>query len=573
MGGSLSAGDVEKPETKDEGQSSDMPLEAERAPAESSQADAKALQASDVAVSSESKAPPEPAAERPVAAEPEEEAAPDSQAGTLETGEQRDAQDDSPEHSQHEEAFGSGQPDQGKPGRSLEQMMSLKPNDDERTGISKKISWILRHGAKKVNVNIDEFGWVNVTDLLNSEILDGTTEDKLLAMITESNVQKTRYEMEDDPKGGKRIRAISKSRRNAFAREMREKERREREKKRDEDARERETKEREPRDRDRTDRDRDAVREPKEGRRREDGRWWEREDCQEGPTYEQQIREGFVPVWQGNKLVAMARENETVRPGRRAHAYGGKGERGDGKGLERHEKGEGREGKGEGKSHEKGERGERKGRGRDEKGKGKFSDDSKGFHSGKGDGYKGDGFKDGYRHQEAKEEEERAEVAMGDRYGRGSRQMRWRAVSDRDIIVRVGLGMETDIVGTLLAGSLVAQVGEDKMLKNGIARMFIQSIEPTPGIKGWVTRSAEAAGGPVFFKPDRAPVRERGNEGGKSTGKGQFRGEKGEKGEKGKHEAKGKGKRYGGDADAGRLNQPADQPAPVVSAAAAAASQ
>lgn len=126
----------------------------------------------------------------------------------------------------------------------------------------------------QVNVNIDEFGWVNVNDLLSSEpwldrndeiwpwlvedtwwatkeILGGTTEDKtlsqfikrnctgwyrslsvyhkkvlccitkrfhmfwiivsllcfsqlqrpqrLLAMINESNVQKTRYEMEDDP--------------------------------------------------------------------------------------------------------------------------------------------------------------------------------------------------------------------------------------------------------------------------------------------------------------------------------------------------------------------------------------
>ena len=32
----------------------------------------------------------------------------------------------------------------------------LKPGDDERTEISKKISWILRHGAKKVG----ELGWV-----------------------------------------------------------------------------------------------------------------------------------------------------------------------------------------------------------------------------------------------------------------------------------------------------------------------------------------------------------------------------------------------------------------------------
>ena len=69
---------------------------------------------------------------------------------------------------------------------------------------------------------------------------------------------------------------------------------------------------------------------------------------------------------------------------------------------------------------------------------------------------------------------------------------------------------ETDIVGTLMRNSLVAQVGEDKaglcfcvwcflkhvcllrrwqMLKNGIARMFIESIDPIPGIKGWVTRT------------------------------------------------------------------------------------
>ena len=123
--------------------------------------------------------------------------------------------------------------------------------------------------------------------------------------------------------------------------------------------------------------------------------------------------------------------------------------------------------------------------------------------------------------------------------------------------------METDIVGTLLAGSLVSQVGEDKarrrhgkspglevprdllyhcclykiifnivtmgllllvhspfwvslrsrdplffiatlfgfvrklrcvlicqIIKNGVARMFIESIEPNAGIKGWVTRRA-----------------------------------------------------------------------------------
>ena len=74
-------------------------------------------------------------------------------------------------------------PEQSRAPRTLEQQMSLKPGDDERTEISKKISWILRHGAKKaqslcesglqkyseVNVNIDETGWVNVNDLLSSD--------------------------------------------------------------------------------------------------------------------------------------------------------------------------------------------------------------------------------------------------------------------------------------------------------------------------------------------------------------------------------------------------------------------
>ncbi|CAK9026117.1 unnamed protein product [Durusdinium trenchii] len=391
-------------------------------------------------------------------------------------------------------------------------------------------------------------------------------------MISESNAQKTRYEMEDDPKGGKRIRAISKSRRNAFARELREKEKKEREKKREEEAREqqreRETLRRDPerpeqRDErsERSERsERWDGREAREARepRREDGRWWG-ETWQEGPTYEQQVREGFLPVWQGSRLVAMAKEHQTVRPGRRANAYGGKGFEGKGE----HAKGD----KGDGKGYDfKNEaKGERKGRGKDEKGKeGKGKFEGKGFHMdsrGKGDGFKPEGF----RH-EGKEEEQHEVKA--DRYGRGSRQQRWRAVNDRDIIVRVGLGMETDIVGTLLAGSLVTQVGEDKIVKNGIARMFIESIEPNAGIKGWVTRSAEAAGGPVFFKPDRGNVRgePRGKEG--KVGKGSQFG--GEKGEKGKTDSKGKGRRPVGEGETagGRLDQPDDQqPPPVVASA------
>lgn len=45
-----------------------------------------------------------------------------------------------------------GAPEQARAPRTLEQQMSLKPGDDERTEISKKISWILRHGAKKASL-------------------------------------------------------------------------------------------------------------------------------------------------------------------------------------------------------------------------------------------------------------------------------------------------------------------------------------------------------------------------------------------------------------------------------------
>eukprot|EP00439_Symbiodinium_sp_Y106_P079215 s4554_g17.t3 len=446
----------------------------------------------------------------------------------------------------------------------------------QRPSLVRKLRWSAEeHMTFEVNVNIDDNGWVNVTDLLHSDILSTTTEDKLLAMINESNVQKTRYEMEDDPNGGKRIRAISKSRRNAAQREMRERERREREKRREEDAREREARDRETREKERQDRDqnpRDPVREPvREHRRRDQPGWWDDHwQSQDGPTYEQQLKDGFLPVYQGSKLVAMAKENETVRPGRRTTGHGkgfdsnkgfdGKGF--DGKGFD----GKGFDGKGfDGRVYDmhKGDgKGDRKGRGKEDKGKGKFGDDGKGFHHpGKGDSYKGEAYKPEGHRTEDKEEDERGE-ALKDRY-RGSRQLRWRAVNDKDIIVRVGLGTETDIVGTLMRNSLVAQVGEDKMLKNGIARMFIESIDPIPGIKGWVTRSAEAAGGPVFFKPDRGATfnvpRERGKDGKGNKGNQQCGGEKGDKGGKAM-DGKGKARRPIGEGEAGTYNRPIPGP-------------
>merc|ERR1740116_232409 len=82
--------------------------------------------------------------------------------------------------------------------RTLELIKSLEADDDERTAISKKISWILRHGAAKVNIKADDEGWIKVSDLLETEILEDVTKETLMAVIVDSNAQKLRYKLKDD---------------------------------------------------------------------------------------------------------------------------------------------------------------------------------------------------------------------------------------------------------------------------------------------------------------------------------------------------------------------------------------
>eukprot|EP00927_Polykrikos_kofoidii_P024679 TRINITY_DN22396_c0_g1_i1.p1 TRINITY_DN22396_c0_g1~~TRINITY_DN22396_c0_g1_i1.p1 ORF type:complete len:474 (-),score=125.90 TRINITY_DN22396_c0_g1_i1:72-1433(-) len=95
--------------------------------------------------------------------------------------------------------------------RLLEQIFSLKSEDDERTSISKKLSWILRHGAKKVQLEITEDGWIKVIDLLKLELLEDVSEEKLMHVVAESNRLKPRYELKDSD-GGHVIKAIKRER-------------------------------------------------------------------------------------------------------------------------------------------------------------------------------------------------------------------------------------------------------------------------------------------------------------------------------------------------------------------------
>jgi cold shock CspA family protein len=98
--------------------------------------------------------------------------------------------------------------------RLLEQVTSLSSDDDDRQAASKKISWILRHGTRKVNLKPDDDGFVKVADLLKVEILDELSKEKLLSVIAESNAQKPRYHLKDGP-DGQLIAALSKDARRA----------------------------------------------------------------------------------------------------------------------------------------------------------------------------------------------------------------------------------------------------------------------------------------------------------------------------------------------------------------------
>jgi len=90
----------------------------------------------------------------------------------------------------------------------------LAATDDERTTMSKKISWILRKGAERIQVEIDPEGWVKLSDLMAQDLLDmpDKTEDKLKSIIDESNAQKLRYETKEGP-DGMLIRALTKKER------------------------------------------------------------------------------------------------------------------------------------------------------------------------------------------------------------------------------------------------------------------------------------------------------------------------------------------------------------------------
>mmetsp|Transcript_62322 Transcript_62322/g.115669 ORF Transcript_62322/g.115669 Transcript_62322/m.115669 type:complete len:435 (+) Transcript_62322:110-1414(+) len=80
--------------------------------------------------------------------------------------------------------------------------MRIKSSDDDRTVLSKKLSFVLRHGAKQLDLEIDENGYIDVNELLAlEELFKDVTLDALREVVQQSNVDKQRYELLED--GGK----------------------------------------------------------------------------------------------------------------------------------------------------------------------------------------------------------------------------------------------------------------------------------------------------------------------------------------------------------------------------------
>lgn len=103
--------------------------------------------------------------------------------------------------------------DDGGPGvfSEMSEKMRIKEGDDDRTVLSKKLSYVLRHGAKEMGLEIDDGGYVCVSDLLScGELFEGVAIEALMEVVEQSNRDKQRYEIVKQDDGEVLIRATGK---------------------------------------------------------------------------------------------------------------------------------------------------------------------------------------------------------------------------------------------------------------------------------------------------------------------------------------------------------------------------
>lgn len=460
-----------------------------------------------------------------------------------------------------EGATGAEAPSSERRGKTLEQMMSLKDGDDERTLISKKISWILRHGAQKVNIEIDNDGWVTFESLLGSTVMAGVTEDKLMDVIEESNVQKVRYELKepDEESGSKAIRAVSKHTISGMSVTLSKEQRREEREKRREARQEQREQERNG-----MMLEGDGAAAFSDVADQSRGGGHAGADNEDDLTFEQQLKEGYKPLYQGNRVVAMVKEGgETVAPGRRTKGeYKGKGYGKDtvaryGSDYENYSGYGSKGGYGSYGGYGKGGGGDYGGYGDDGRGRSDFwfqkgGGGGKGGYRDRGDYGKyggGKGYDDGGRNYG----KYGGGKSYDGKYGGGgkgyddgyytysrwsmptyeSSSQYWRVCNGQQAIMRETEAMESQAIITLPAGALVLQTGAEVTNEHGIVRMPVETVDDR--VRGWVTRTAEAAQGPAFFKPDSGP-------GKGSDSRGAGKGSKGKGSGKSYFDSGGKGK-------------------------------
>lgn len=76
----------------------------------------------------------------------------------------------------------------------LDIMSKLKPEEKkDLSGISKTMTWILRHNALKLGLAIDSAGWVSVREMLSLEQMKGVSEDIIKQIVDEND--KKRFEL------------------------------------------------------------------------------------------------------------------------------------------------------------------------------------------------------------------------------------------------------------------------------------------------------------------------------------------------------------------------------------------
>ena len=59
----------------------------------------------------------------------------------------------------------------------------------DRSRISKRLSWLLRHGAGEVSLVMDAAGWVAIDDVLRQQGIDRTTLDEVVAVNQKNRLQ------------------------------------------------------------------------------------------------------------------------------------------------------------------------------------------------------------------------------------------------------------------------------------------------------------------------------------------------------------------------------------------------